>query len=169
MPNVEEAVREHWSILQIKNKFKNAFPEPPIMCFRRNKNLKDFFCTRTAVNNKAQKIIVSNQKEYSIHFQSKTGNLCFEQVEHTTSFSSTVTKRTYNIYIKLICKSSYLIYLMECTQCKWQYMGKSETTFNIRLNNHCQDIYKTNTRKADKHFWLPAHIFSWHTNFTLIK
>ena len=42
LPNVKEAVRKHWNILQINNEFKNVFPEPPIMCFRRNKNLKDF-------------------------------------------------------------------------------------------------------------------------------
>ena len=138
LPNVKEAVRKHWNILQINNEFKNVFPEPAIMCFLRNKNLKYFLWTKTVVNNKAQKVILSNRKGYSIPCHSKPGNLWCKQVEHTNTFSSTVTKMTCNIYNKLNCKSSYLIYLMECTL--WQHTGKSETAFNFRLNNHRKDV-----------------------------
>ena len=123
------------------------------------------------VNNKAQKVILSNRKVYPIpcHRTPKTGNLCCKQVKHTSKFSSTVTKRTYNIYNKLNCKSSYLVYLMECTLCKRQYASKSETTFNIRLNNHRKDVHKTNTPEADQHFRLPHHNFNRQAKFTLIK
>ena len=31
---------------------------------------------------------------------------------------------------------------MECTLCKKQYVGKSETSFDIRLNNHRKDVEK---------------------------
>ena len=43
LPNVKEAVTKHWNTLQIINKFKNVFPQPPLMCFHRNKNLTTFF------------------------------------------------------------------------------------------------------------------------------
>ena len=56
LPKVIEAVKKHWKVLQINNEFKDAFPELPMMCFRRNKNLKDFFGTKAIVNNKAQKV-----------------------------------------------------------------------------------------------------------------
>ena len=160
LPNVKEAVRKHLNILKINNEFKNVFLEPPIMCFRINKYLNDFLWTKTIVNNKAHKVILSNRKGYSIPCHSKTGNLCCKQVKHTNTFSSTVTKRTSNIYNKLNCKSCYLIYLMECTLCKWQYTGKSETAFNIRLNNHCEDLHKTNTPEAYQYFRLPSHNFN---------
>ena len=115
----------------------------------------------------------SNRKGYSIPStpccHSKIGNLCCKQVKHTNTFPSTVTKRTYNICNKLNCKSSYLIYLMECTLCKRQYTGKSETTFNIRSNNHRKDVYKTNTPEADQNFRLPGHNFNRHAKFTLIE
>ena len=94
---------KHWNILHINNEFKDVFPEPPVMCFRRNKN---FFWTKTIVNNKAQKVKLSNRKGYSIQCHSKTGNLCCKQVKYTNTFSSTVTKRIYNICNKLNCKSS---------------------------------------------------------------
>ena len=51
IPNVKEVVRNQQTILQVNNEFKNVFPEPTIMCFLRNKNLKDFLWTQTIVNN----------------------------------------------------------------------------------------------------------------------
>ena len=144
---MKEAVRKHWNILQINNEFKNVFPEPPIKCFRRNKNMKDFIWTKTVVNNNTHKAILSNRKGYSIPCHSKSENLCCKQVKHTNTFSSTVTKTTFNIYNKLNYKSSCLIYLMEYTLCKRQYTGKSETTFNIRLKNRRKDVHKASRQK----------------------
>ena len=144
---MKEAVRKHWNILQINNEFKNVFPEPPIKCFRRNKNMKDFIWTKTVVNNNTHKAILSNRKGYSIPCHSKSENLCCKQVKHTNTFSSTVTKTTFNIYNKLNYKSSCLIYLMEYTLCKGQYTGKSETTFNIRLKNRRKDVHKASRQK----------------------
>ena len=144
---MKEAVRKHWNILQINNEFKNVFPEPPIMCFRRKKNMKDFIWTKTVVNNKTHKAILSNRKGYSIPCHLKSENLCCKQVKYTNTFSSTVTKRTFNIYNKLNYKSSCLIYLMEYTLCKGQYTGKSETTFNIRLKNRRKDVHKASRQK----------------------
>ena len=118
LSTVKAAIKKHWNILQINNKFKNVFPEAPIMCFHRNKNLKDFLQTKTIVNNKAQKVKLLNRKGYSIPCHSKIGDLCYKQVKDTNTFSSTFTKRSYNIYNKINCKSSYLICLMECTLCK---------------------------------------------------
>ena len=144
---MKEAVRKHWNILQINNEFKNVFPEPPIKCFRRKKNMKDFIWTKTVVNNKTHKAILSNRKGYSIPCHLKSENLCCKQVKYTNTFSSTVTKRTFNIYNKLNYKSSCLIYLMEYTLCKGQYTGKSETTFNIRLKNRRKDVHKASRQK----------------------
>ena len=80
LPNVEKAVKKHWNILQIDNEFKDVFPDPTIMCFHKNKNLKDSLLTKTLVKNKAQKVKLSNRNSIPCH--SKTGNLCRKQVKH---------------------------------------------------------------------------------------
>ena len=94
---------------------------------------RNFLWMKTIVNNKNVKI--SNRKRYSIpcHSRPKT---CCKQLKHTNTFSSRVTKRTYNIYYKLSYKCSYLLYLMECTLFKRKHTRKSETALNIRLHNH---------------------------------
>ena len=74
LPNLKEAVKKHWNILQINNvntEFIDVFSELPIICFCRNENLKDILRTKTIINNKAQKVKSSNRKGYSILFHSK--------------------------------------------------------------------------------------------------
>ena len=47
-----------------------------------------------------------------------------------------------------------------------QYTGKSETVFNLRLNNHRKDVNKRNLLQADQHFQLTGHNFDKHAIFT---
>ena len=61
------------------------------------------------------------------------------------TFTSQQTKRTFNTFHKLTCKSQHVISLMEGILCKFQYVVKSETPFNLRLNDYRKDI---NNRKA---------------------
>ena len=49
------------------------------------------------------------------------------------------------------------------------YFGKSETQFNLRLNNHRKDVNRQNALLADQHFKLPEHNFNQHAKFTLIE
>ena len=50
-----------------------------------------------------------------------------------------------------------------------QYTGKSEATFNLRLNNLRKDVYKQNSLQADRHFRLLRHNFNKNAKFTLIE
>ena len=56
---------------------------------------------------------------------------------------------------------------MECRICRIQYIGKSETKFIIRLNNHRKDVNRQNTPQADQHLKLPNHNSNQHARFTL--
>ena len=49
---------------------------------------------------------------------------------------------------------------MECVLCNKQYTGKSETTFNLRLNNHRKDVNKRNSLQDDQHFRSHGHNFN---------
>ena len=58
---------------------------------------------------------------------------------------------------------------MECVLCNKQYTGKSETTFDLRLNSHRKDVNKRNSPQANQHFRLPGDNFNKHVKFTLIE
>ena len=67
-------------------------------------------------------------------------SLCCPQVLNTQLFTSQQTKKTFNIFHKLTRKIQYVIYLMACILSKIQYGEKSETLFNLRLNNYRKDV-----------------------------
>ena len=88
---------------------------------------------------------------------------------NTQTFTSQQTKRTFNIFHKLTCKSQYVTYLMERIICKIQYVVKSETPFNLRLNNHRKDVNNPKAIPACNHFKMHGHNFMKHAKFTLIE
>ena len=57
---------------------------------------------------------------------------------------------------------------MECTLCKRQYVGKSETSSNIRLNNHCKDVKKPDVILACRQFQEKKHVFNKHAKFIIM-
>ena len=61
----------------------------------------------------------------------------------TKTFSSTVTKKEYKINHKFNCNDKYVIYLLMCSKCMLQYVGKTVDGFRLRWNNY---------KKNDKNF-----------------
>ena len=60
----------------------------------------------------------------------------------TSAFTSQQTKKTFTIFHNTTCKSTFVIYLMECRKCHIQYIRKTETAFNQRLKNHRSNAYR---------------------------
>ena len=75
----------------------------------------------------------------------------------------------FKIYHWINCKSSFVIYLLEWYICNIQYAGKSETPFNIRLNNHRKYVKNSNAIPASKHFNKHDHDFNNHGKVIIIK
>ena len=59
----------------------------------------------------------------------------------------------FDIFHTVYCQSTFVIYIIECRICRLQYVGKSETAFNLRLNNHRNHIKKgVNSCELSEHF-----------------
>ena len=50
--------------------------------------------------------------------------------------------------------------MRECILCKKQYAEKSETSFNIRLNNYRKDVKIPETNLTCSHFHERNHVFN---------
>ena len=57
---------------------------------------------------------------------------------------------------------------MKYTLLKIQYIGKAETPFNIRLNNHRSDVSDLTAIPSCRHFVQSNHDFNIYTKFPLI-
>ena len=101
--------------------------------------------------------------------RSKAGSICSKKVKTTTIFKNQQTKITWKIFHNANCKTEYALYYMECTICNQQYIGKNETPFNIRLNNHRKDVKDPEMILADKHFQKSGHRFNERARFTITQ
>ena len=71
-------------------------------------------------------------------------------IEH--EFRSSVTLKTYPIpESKVNCSTSNLIYLISCSACEKQYVGKSFTSLKVRHDKHRQQI-RNKSKGVGKHF-----------------
>ena len=66
-------------------------------------------------------------------------------VTETDTFSSPVTRETFQINDDLNCDDKCLIYLLKCKFCKKQYVLETTVAFRLRWNN-----YKDNDRKFQR-------------------
>ena len=159
LPNIKDIINKHWHILNIDISFKEIFNSSQLMItFHKNTSLKQLTGTNTIRN---------NQKNLTPTHTATAGqctpcytnrSLCHQQVLKTTTFTSTQTRETFTIFHQVTCHSNYV-----------QYVGKSETSFNIRLNNHRKDIKKPSAIEACKHFNNNEDTFSKHGKFIIIE
>ncbi|CAG2235798.1 KIF2_24 [Mytilus edulis] len=77
-----------------------------------------------------------------------------------TAESAKSTVNIYQIDIKheITCNTESVVYLIECKQCKKQYIGQTENSLKERFRGHLQDINtENNTKPVSKHFTLNGH------------
>ena len=140
-----------------------------MIAFKRSQNLQEIIGGQTVKQGKVFKKNLARINGKSVPCSSTRPSLCCTQVLNKKTFMSQQTKRMFNIFHKLTCKSQYVIYLMECILCKIQYVGKSETSFNLRLNNHKKDVCNPKAIPVSNHFKIHGHNFMKHAKFTLIE
>ena len=90
-------------------------------------------------------------------------------VLNTQTLTTQQTKRKFNIFHKLTSRKLYVIYLTECILWKIQYVEKSKTSFNLRLNNHSKDFNDPKAIPGCNHFKIHGHNFMKDAKFTLIE
>ena len=153
LPDLKTIIDKNWHILQIEPKLKEIFAEPPILAFKRNKNLRDVIGGNKLFYNKKILNVKKFNKGKCQPLFTRSINLCCKQLKTCSTFQSAFNKNTFLIRHNVTCKSSCVIYLMDCCLCeKSQYVGKSEYSVNLRINTHRNDVWRTDGPPCDKHF-----------------
>lgn len=84
----------------------------------------------------------------------KKCDCCTTYIRSIKNFTSTTKKKTHQITDMLTCKTSDVIYVIQCArpECKKQYVGKTTSALKSRFSVHKRAIrYKQNTSVAE-HF-----------------
>ena len=107
---------------------KSTLPEPPIVSFRRPRNIKDFL-VRTKLEPEIQSgkgMFGCGKVRCKICKFVKTGSILERKVE----------KKSFLINYSFDCDSSGVVYLITCKRCVKQYVGSTITEFRKRFNNY---------------------------------
>ena len=165
-PDLQNIIKKNWHLLQLDPHIGKLFTEEPMFAFRRNKTIKNLL-GRNKFNPLPPRGITSTGSSEPCTPDKKLK--CCKHVNETTTFKSNITGKSYTIRHTSNCKSSNIIYLLECTLCSKQYVGKAETQFFYRLNNYRREVTLSDPSPSAKHFKLQDHSFEQHARYTLIE
>ena len=142
LANIKEIIQNPWSILKTSKALEKTFSVESIIAFCKKQKSETTHWRK--YDPKRKNIKKSGNKYEGKCTPCKSGmrSLCCLQVQNTHSFRSQQNGRIFTIFHQVSCKSDFLIYRSECQKCHIQYVGKTETDFNLRLNNHLKDVYK---------------------------
>ena len=127
-----------------------AVQNPPLVAYRRPPNLKSLL-VRAAFRNPLP----------SYRGNSQCGQPRCKTCQHikpVDRFKSSATGKDYRVKATANCKTTNIVYVIECNKCKLQYVGETENALHIRINGHRSDIKNRRLEKpVAKHFNLSNH------------
>lgn len=81
----------------------------------------------------------------------------FNSLNH---FTSTANRKSFKIRQPFSCNSTNVIYLITCSKCKKQYVGKTTKPLRERINHHRTNINRNKKIYVCVHFNFPDHQLS---------
>ena len=153
LPSLSSILQKHWrSMIYMDPYLKEVFSEPPMVAFKRQKNIRDFLI-RAKVPNKLESR--PQRKIPGMKTCTKQCHLCpYILKGKTVKYNDQEWKlnKTFN------CKTENIIYLIECEKCEMRYIGETERSLSERIGEHKTYI---RTKKLNQptgyHFNLPGH------------
>ena len=113
LPNLKEKLDETWPLLQINPTKKQKFTAKPIVCYRRNKNLRDIIGQTKIVNNRvARKRTILRGR--CAPCRSRPDAKCCNHILTTDYFTDQTCEKRFYIRHKVGCKTKNAIYLGFC-------------------------------------------------------
>jgi hypothetical protein len=126
-------LKKHFHILQDDANCSKAFANPPMVAYRKLKNIKDYVVRTDLQRNPPQKA-AKNMK------CNRPRCLTCPIFQETNLVTNTITKRTVPIKTPGNCVTSNCVYGITCQRCKKIYIGETGGPLSVRINNHRQDI-----------------------------
>ena len=154
LPNLSKILRDHLPTLHVSEKMKKAVPNAPLVAYRRPRSLNDLL-VRASIR-PLENVIYEGSRQCG-RPRCKT---C-AHVKTGTEFTSAVTGVNFNARVTANCRTSNIVYLIQCRKCKMQYVGETENPLHLRMNGHRSDYYrKLPDKPVAKHFYdTPGHTF----------
>ena len=158
LPSIQGIHQKYWKGMTNKSPYlAEVFPEPPLVAFRRQKNIRDFL-----IRSKVPKE-TNRKSQRDKRGMKKCGKQCpacpfIKEGKHVK-----LNKSTWTIGSVVNCESSNIVYLIECQkeECKERYIGESSRPLKERVKEHVDYIRRLfPTQATGQHFNMPGHELS---------
>ena len=116
-------LHKHFKLLQSNERLKRAFPEAPMVAFKRLQNLRDVL-VHTGVRKQPEGVKRCSDKRCK----------CCNHLQESTEFE--VNGRKHKVTKGGSCDTENVIYGLRCKQCNIWYIGESSLRLRSRLNGH---------------------------------
>ena len=113
LPNFNNIIKKYYPILTSSDRCKNAFKDPPLLAYRRPRNLHD---TLVRAKIKIPKPSPSSPPKITRCNDGRC-KTCKFIAHNTTSYTFHNTGQTRTIHQNLSCSSDNLIYMINCKRC----------------------------------------------------
>ena len=124
---IAEIANRNWHFLQSKERLVHIFQEPPLIAWRRPKSLRNTLVSSKLRNNYWRN---DNIAGGCGPCDMPRCSWC-SRINKTSILTATQNCKVYHLSHTMDCQSGWVIYVIECKICKLQYIGKSETGFNL--------------------------------------
>ena len=144
---------------------KETFPEPPLIAYKRQKNLSDFLIRAKIQPNE------NRQSQRKLRGMTNCGKGChacpFVKVRKNVKFGNF----TWNIDSKVDCTTENIVYLIQCNKencLENKYIGETEKPMHERLSQHRGYITRNTQDATGRHFNRPGHTLG-NMNITILE
>ena len=166
-PNIKTlvpALHEKYSkILLQESSNEKIFPEPPMLAFKRPRNLRDMITRASISLPKLSEpgFSVCTDKTCSIHPYINPSKTISSLNKNCPEFE---IKKSFN------CKDHNVVYLISClkSHCKAQYVGETGRMFGERMKEHVRSVRTEKTDPIGNHFSQKGHSIS-NLSFQIIE
>ena len=164
LPDLGKILREnHKVMLESDQRLKEAFPEPPMLCFRRPPNIKDIVCRAKLPPKRSH--TTRNMKPGFRRCKKPFCRLCpysgLEPGEVSESVTIAHSGAVIPIKSVLDCQTENLIYELHCKKDLIPYIGETSKTAEARtighLNTILQDCHASTKTPVGQHFRSAGH------------
>ena len=156
MPPISKITKKHWQVMTDESQImKSCFHQPPVIAYRRNKNLRDILVRAKLPPKRVPRRTINGFKG--------CGELCklcsFSPSGTTQHHICNKNGNKYEINSPMTCKTNGVIYKITCKKCPdFVYIGETGRPIKQRFMEHYRDARNKDVSKpCGKHFSQRGH------------
>ena len=155
LPSVNNIIKKHYRVMTQDPKMKEVFPEPPIIAYKRQKNLREALI-------RAKVPPAYNRPKRKLPGMKKCNNCVYcPYIMTGDHVKFTASKQHHQITTTITCTSRNIIYLITCLKCNIQYVGETHRMLKDRFAEHQGYVRNKDLSKATGlHFNSAGHCLS---------